>query len=156
MLYQDMSSRMRDRLPPPQYLNLLLVLQLGLYILLPTWRMIHTPWTYLGGIFVLVGLTLNIRATKQLKAIVSLDSSDIHKSLEMSGAYRISRNPIYLGGVIFSVGIAILLGTLVIFIFPIILFILLDRLYIPVEEKRLEKIFGQIYLQYKKKVKRWI
>ena len=68
---------------------------------------------------------------------------------------RISRNPIYLSGLLLSLGLAVLLGSLIPFFFPIALFLILDRLYIPSEEKRLAETFGQPYLDYKKSVRRW-
>jgi protein-S-isoprenylcysteine O-methyltransferase Ste14 len=58
--------------------------------------------------------------------------------------------------VILSLGVAILLGSLITFVFPIALLVILDRYYIPFEEKRLEETFGAEYLEYKQKVRRWI
>jgi protein-S-isoprenylcysteine O-methyltransferase Ste14 len=61
-----------------------------------------------------------------------------------------------LGGVILSLGIAVLLGSLITFVFPIVLLLILDQLYIPVEERKLEETFGKEYLEYKQRVRRWI
>ena len=58
--------------------------------------------------------------------------------------------------IIILFGIAILLGSIITFIFPIIFAILLDRFMIPVEEKNLEKKFGKKYLNYKRQVRRWM
>ena len=72
------------------------------------------------------------------------------------GPFRISRNPTYLSGVILLFGIAILLGSLITFAFPIALILILNGLYIPVEEAELEERFGTEYVEYKRKVRRWI
>jgi len=52
-------------------------------------------------------------------------------------------------------GIAILLGSLPPFIFPLVFTIIIDRSFIQNEESKLEKLFGKEYLAYKKRVNRW-
>lgn len=147
---------MRDKLLSPRYLNILLMLQLGFHFVLPIASVIHSPWSYLGAIIILISLALNVWAVRQLKKDATIDFFEIPRSLETGGVFRISRNPIYLSGVMLSLGIAILFGSLITFVFPVVLWVILDRLYIPTEEMRLERIFGDEYLQYKQKVRRWI
>jgi protein-S-isoprenylcysteine O-methyltransferase Ste14 len=62
----------------------------------------------------------------------------------------------YLGGIFLGFGLAIFLGSLVSFIFPTIFFLLLQFLFIPQEEDQLKTIFGKEYLDYKKRVRKWI
>ena len=76
--------------------------------------------------------------------------------LVTEGAFQYSRNPIYLGGMVFFFGLAILLGSLVGFIFPAIIFMLVHFLYIPNEEEELKTMFGEEYLDYLKRVRKWI
>lgn len=61
----------------------------------------------------------------------------------------------YLGGVIVLIGVAMLLGSLVSFCFPVLLFLLLDLIYIRSEEREMEERFGIDYLEYKQTVRRW-
>ena len=77
-------------------------------------------------------------------------------SLITSGPYRFSRNPLYLGGNVF-----IFLGASLLFGSPAALVI--TALGIPLtdwmirrEEKQLQQTFGQEWLNYKKRVRRWI
>lgn len=147
---------MRDKLPSPKYLNILLVFQLGFHFVLPVTRVISSPWSYLGVIIIFLSLALNLWTVRQLKKEATIDFFEIPKRLETGGVFRISRNPVYLSGVTLSLGIAILLGSLITFVFPVALWLILDRLYIPAEEAGLERIFGHEYLQYKEKVRRWI
>ncbi len=75
--------------------------------------------------------------------------------LKTRGLYKISRNPIYFG---FNL---ITLSSIIYFINPIILVpgiysIVVYHLIIIGEEKFLEKAFGEAYLEYKKKVRRYI
>ena len=90
------------------------------------------------------------------KSKTTVKPHEIPTILELSGPFRISRHPMYLGMVAILLGIAILLGSLVTSIFPIFFIILMEILFIPTEERNLKKIFGKEYLDYKKKVRRWI
>jgi protein-S-isoprenylcysteine O-methyltransferase Ste14 len=49
-----------------------------------------------------------------------------------------------------------LFGTLVTFAFPVIFVTLIEFFIIPGEERKLEKIFGEPYREYKKSVRRWM
>jgi protein-S-isoprenylcysteine O-methyltransferase Ste14 len=148
---------MRNKLLPPTCLNTFLVLAIGLHFILPIKRIIHSPYTYLGLIIILFGVALNVWSTRLLKKKrATIDLYETPTRLVTDGPFRISRNPLYLGGVILSLGIAVLLGSLITFVFPTALLLILDKLYIPAEEKRLEKTFGKEYLEYKQRVRRWI
>ena len=148
---------MKSKPVPPTYLNIFLVLAIGLHFILPIKRIIHSPYTYLGLILILFGIVLNMWTTRLLKAkSKTIDFYETANRLVTDGPFRISRNPIYLSGVILSLGIAILLGSLITFVFPIVLLLILDRLYVPSEEERLETRFGKEYLAYKHRVRRWI
>lgn len=77
--------------------------------------------------------------------------------LVMSGLYGIVRNPMHLGWIIVLLGVTILEQSFVLLVIFIPLFVLIHVLYIKlVEEKELEKKFGQAYLDYKKCVPMWL
>jgi len=77
-------------------------------------------------------------------------------SLQTTDVYGISRNPMYTGLAIAYLGISCLLGTWWHFIlFPLLLFIVYAYVIVP-EEKYLVREFGQAYLDYKLKVRRWL
>ena len=148
---------MKKNLPPPKYLNMFLILVIVLHFFWPIKRIILAPFNYLGLGFILIGVVLNVWSAKVLREKkTTIDFYEIPNSLVVTGPFSRSRNPIYLSGVILSFGLAILLGSLIAFLFPIALLVILDRLYIPSEEKSLEKTFGGRYLDYKNKVGRWI
>ncbi len=134
-----------------------MVLAIGLHFIFPIRQIIELPYRLLGLIFIFLGLILNIwsiKVLKEKKTPIDFDKQTIR--LVTDGPFLISRNPIYLSGVLVSLGLAISLGSLVTFIFPIVLFLILDKYHIPYEEKKLEKIFGKEYIKYKIKIKRWI
>ena len=74
-------------------------------------------------------------------------------SLVITGLYKIVRNPMHLGWTIVLIGLALLMQSFTLLVIFIPLFILVHILYLKfIEEKELEKKFGQAYLDYKKSV----
>jgi hypothetical protein len=71
------------------------------------------------------------------------------------GPYRFTRNPMYLGHMIFMAGLAITFRS-----WPALVLLLVNIPWFHMralkDEARLEKRFGEPYLAYKRKVKRWI
>lgn len=105
----------------------------------------------------LCGIALNLAASASLRnSRTVLEFKYTPTRLVATGPFQISRNPIYLGGIIVLLGIAILLGSLVTFLFPLLLFLILDLVYVPIEEREMEALFGTEYIDYKRKVRRWL
>jgi protein-S-isoprenylcysteine O-methyltransferase Ste14 len=77
-------------------------------------------------------------------------------ALITDGVYRISRHPMYLGFVLILLGLAVLLGSLTPFIIVPVFVIVMDRVFIVVEERMLEEKFGQAWLDYKAQIRRWV
>ena len=72
------------------------------------------------------------------------------------GSYRFSRNPMYLAMAFLYLGLAIAInGLLIIVLLPVLLGILSFGV-ISREERYLERKFGEDYLRYKAKVRRWL
>jgi protein-S-isoprenylcysteine O-methyltransferase Ste14 len=72
------------------------------------------------------------------------------------GVYRFTRNPMYVGMVVIYVGIALLIRSPWALVLLPLVVLLVDRLVIAKEERYLAGKFGQPYLAYKSKVRRWI
>lgn len=72
------------------------------------------------------------------------------------GPFRITRNPMYLQMLLVCVGFAIMLWNLWILLLVPLCAWLLQRLVIAPEEAYLERKFGETYLAYKRRVRRWI
>lgn len=74
----------------------------------------------------------------------------------VEGMYRFTRNPMYLGMLIFCIGFAIILSDIWILILTPVCGWLLYNIAIRHEEAYLEEKFGDSYRAYKQKVRRWI
>ena len=148
---------MKIKLMPPMIFYGFILLAIILNLFLPIKKMIVQPYNYLGIVLILVGLLIDVLAWMLFRRRkTTLNPYKRPLKLVNSGLFKISRNPMYLGMDLVLWGLLIFFGSLITFIFPILFIILIEKLFIRFEEKNLEKMFGKKYLNYKKKVRRWI
>lgn len=103
------------------------------------------------------GLWLLLWAQRQFrKNGTTVNPYETPKTLITTGPYSYTRNPMYLGLTLVLLGIAIKLGTAAYFLAPPAFLITIDRLFVPMEERKLEKLFRKKYLTYKSRVRRWV
>jgi protein-S-isoprenylcysteine O-methyltransferase Ste14 len=77
-------------------------------------------------------------------------------SLQTNGIYNISRNPMYAGLAMMYLGITCFVGNWWnIILFPLLI-VIVQAYIITREEQYLTRRFGQVYLDYKTKVRRWL
>lgn len=77
-------------------------------------------------------------------------------ALVFDGPYRFTRNPIYVGFALIYAGAAIWSGiTWALIVLPAVLFVVATSV-IAREERYLESTFGDEYLNYKSRVRRWL
>ncbi|WP_293779532.1 isoprenylcysteine carboxylmethyltransferase family protein [uncultured Oxalicibacterium sp.] len=72
------------------------------------------------------------------------------------GVFRLSRNPMYLSLLLLLVAYAIRLDSLAVWIAPVVFVAYVTRFQIMPEERVLTKKFGEAYLTYKHRTRRWI
>jgi len=147
----------KNNLLPTGYLLIAIVIILLIHFTLPFARLIPIPWNLVGILPLGFGIWINLVADKAFhRCGTTVKPFEEPNTLITSGVFLISRNPMYLGFVSILVGIALLLGTLSPYLVVIAYVILVDRMFIAVEEKNLEHIFSSAYLKYKKNVRRWL
>jgi len=86
----------------------------------------------------------------------TLSPADPTKNLVVKGIYRYSRNPMYIGVTLALVGEVIFTLSSALLVYSTIVFIAFNLFIILVEEPRLRRDFGEEYLAYCRKVRRWV
>ena len=145
------------KIMPTTYFIAFMVLSIGMHFLYPIQKILYPPFTYFGFILILVGIIINLWTDRLFKKTnTTVKPFKDPTVLLTAGPFRISRHPMYLGMVSILLGVAIIHGTIITFLFPILFSIIMEFLFIPFEEQNLKRIFGVQYVDYKKKVRRWI
>jgi protein-S-isoprenylcysteine O-methyltransferase Ste14 len=142
--------------PPPIYL---LALLLGLLLD----RSRHVPflprgvarlfgWPLVGGAMTLAAWF----ARTMRRADTTMHINKPVSSVVQDGPFRFSRNPGYLSLTMLYAGIAVLRNALwAIVLLPLVVYVI-QREVIEREEGYLERTFGEEYLNYKARVRRWV
>ncbi len=147
----------RRRILPPVWFLLAVLLAIGLHYVMPIMRVVPAPWSYSGALLVVLGLALSATGAGAFKRVgTPVVPFEPSTTLVTDGLYRFTRNPMYLGLVSALLGAAILLGSLGALV-PVPLFAwILQTQFIKGEERFLEEIFGERYLAYQQRVRRWL
>ena len=145
------------RIPPPILAALYLLTALGLHYLFPHTRIITSPHRFLGIAILGTGIFLTGWAFRLFKKKGTTPNPyGTPTAVVATGPFRFSRNPMYLGVSLVLLGVAIFVGTVPLFLAPLAFFLTMNAVFIPREEKTLERIFGREYLDYKNRVRRWL
>jgi len=110
---------------------------------------------FIGSFFVIIGTIIFLVAYFNLNSLKDLKSKSDSSELKTNGIYAISRNPIYFGLHIITIGFFLIIPTLINCVL-IIIFIINLHYRIKLEEIELEENFGKPYIDYKKKVFRYV
>lgn len=146
-----------QRLLPPFFFLVCVVMMALLSTYYPILRFLEYPWTLIGILDLIGGLSITLIAGVQfMRAKTNLKTFNKPDQFVTSGLFRFSRNPMYLGFAISTFGVALYLGALSPFLICALFIAVVDRWYISYEEKMMAETFGQTYLDYKAKVRRWL
>lgn len=126
---------------------------------IPLYQWLEKPSNQLSLIFIGVAFTLDgwslwlfFRAKTTFNPMNPSNTSH----LVITGLYRISRNPMYLGLLLMLIGWALYLGSVSpLLVLPLFVW-LLTKMQIEPEEEILIQKFGQEYKDYQRRVRRWI
>lgn len=97
-----------------------------------------------------------VRAFRQAKTTVSPTKPENASSLVISGVYRITRNPMYVGFLLMLVAWCALLAAPWAIVGPVAFFLYIGKFQIAPEERVMLQKFGADYLAYKARVRRWL
>lgn len=144
-------------IPPKLLLVSAIILSYIASILTPGLRLGGFPLNFLGFGLIAAGIGLFLWSKKLFqKHKTTLNPRGRPISLITVGPYRISRNPIYLGFLLITIGTALVFTNVLAFVGPLVFFFFINSLVIPFEEDMLTKIFGTSYQDYRSRTRRWL
>ncbi len=145
------------RFPPPLIFVLLIFIGGGLDYLWPLGMGVPDSFQPVGIAITLFGVAVAILVNAVFKRVgTAIEPWKPTTQLITTGLYRWSRNPIYAGFCLFNIGIGIAVNSLWIVLTAIPGAILVYHIAIKKEESYLEEKFGKEYLDYKRRVRRWL
>lgn len=112
-----------------------------------------------AGVLLIVGLSLMIVAVASFiaaKTTVNPLRPSRTSSLVTTGIFRISRNPMYLGDLLVLAALAVWLGNVVNVVLLVFFIWYINRFQVFPEERALTNLFGESYVAYCSRVRRWL
>lgn len=119
---------------------------------------IPSPWRWLAGGVLFVGGLALVVAGFRTQTLAGTDPLPGHPSTRVvtHGVYAFTRNPMYLGMLMASLGLVALFDSLWALGLLLVGLILIHPHVILWEERYLARKFGEEYLSYRQRVRRWI
>lgn len=152
----ELNAPRRGPLPPAIFLGSL-VAQGVAHWTVPIADLVPEAWRLLGVVPIVIGIVLTVTADGRFKAArTAVSPFGEPSALVTGGPFRYSRNPMYLGMVLILIGIAAALGSLSPFLVPPAFAWVLTTRFIQMEEAKMERLFGEAYVRYRSRVRRWL
>jgi len=117
---------------------------------------LQTPVAALLLVIALLLMAAAVRSFFVVKTTVNPIKPSTASHLVTTGLFAWSRNPIYLGDLLFLVALALWLGHWATFALIPLFVAYLNHFQIVPEEQALDKLFGDEYRAYKARVRRWL
>lgn len=149
--------KMPSRLYPPHYLLLSILSIVGIDSLLQV-PFVSSTIALVGGLlFLLSGIVLAASAARLFsKAKTGIVPFSESTKLVVSGAYRFTRNPMYLGMFFCLIGVTLLLNNVLGLLVLLLFFFIIRQKFVLKEEVQMQETFGDDYAQFKARIRRWI
>ena len=144
------------RIPPPIWMFLFLAIAWAAGRSRPAMLIAQRPNLGLALAAMGIGLALWAISLFLAEGTELKPASKANKTLVVRGPFRFTRNPMYLGLVLFSLGAAFWIGTGPMFAVPVLVFWVANRVHIPFEEEKMRRQFGTAFDDYTHAVRRWI
>ncbi|MFT2091220.1 methyltransferase family protein [Paraglaciecola sp. 2405UD69-4] len=109
----------------------------------------------IGALGILVALA-GLVQFKIAKTTINPSKPDKTNQLVSSGIYRLTRNPMYLGMALVLLAAILKLGSLLGLITLPLFMLYITYFQIKPEERIIESLFGEQYINYKARVRRWL
>ena len=146
------------KLPPPFWALAYALIAVGASYLMGWPRVTGSPLVWLRVVLVALGIGLSVTAAMLFRreGTEINPTSPTNRKLVTSGPFRLTRNPMYLGRVLVTLGIALWVGAWPMLLAPIAIFATANWVHIPFEEEKMRRQFGASFDAYASKTRRWI
>jgi protein-S-isoprenylcysteine O-methyltransferase Ste14 len=142
---------------PPRFLALAVATMIVLHVGLPGPVLLAGPVRLLAVLPIAVALWLLIGSAGRFARLGTAIRSDGEPSLLVAdGAFRFSRNPMYLGMLVLTGGLALALGTTTPWLVLPAFWALLRFRFVAYEEQMLAARFPEAWEAYRRRVRRWL
>ena len=142
---------------PPLIYLVALVIGIALSVVVPT-PILPRGWGIAFGVtLIVIAVWLSGWGVREMRRSGTSESTSIPATaLVTTGPFRFSRNPLYISLTLCYVGIALAARSLwSLLLLPVVL-VIIHRGVIHREERYLERRFGEDYVRYKARVRRWL
>jgi protein-S-isoprenylcysteine O-methyltransferase Ste14 len=142
--------------PPLLYLGTLFT-GLAVHYLRP-WNLMPGPWIRIAGAPLILagGFVASWGRKAMLRAGTNIFPGKPTLAIVTDGPYRYTRNPLYLGNLIVYAGLALVFNSIWLLLFMVPMILIIEWGIIRREERYLAAKFGDLYLNYKATVRRWM
>ena len=147
------------KIPPPV---VALAFGLLMWFATPLAAPVAAPFGYRVGVAAVlasIGVLIDLVAILtfwRARTTVNPMKPGVTSVLVTSGVYRFSRNPMYLGLLLFVLAWAVYLSSWLALFFVPVFVIYMNRFQIQPEERAMRSLFGPEYTSYQAKARRWL
>lgn len=149
---------LESRVPPPAIVLIMAAFMWLISRAVPSFHVDVPAHGWLAAVLVAVGFVTGSSGVATFRrAKTTVNPLKPHaSSLVTWGVYAISRNPMYLGGLVMLLGWAVFLSNPLAFLFLPLYVLYLNRFQIAPEERALTSLFGTTYAAYQLRARRWL
>ena len=146
------------RLPPPVWALAYTLIAIGASYLIGWPRVPGLPLVWPGVVLVVLGIGLSVTAAMLFRreGTEINPTSTANRKLVTSGPFRLTRNPMYLGLVLVTLGIALWIGAWPMLLARVAIFATANWAHIAFEEEKMRRQFGATFDVYVSNTRRWI
>ena len=151
-------NSLNNRIPPPFLFAFLALAMAGASLALPGVNVfggLRWPLVAVFFLLALIGVAA-VRGFTQAKTTIDPVHIDRASRLVTSGAFSITRNPMYVSMACLLVALAFYLSVPWLFLGPVLFVLFITRFQIIPEERVMTEKFGDAYATYRERVRRWI
>jgi protein-S-isoprenylcysteine O-methyltransferase Ste14 len=147
------------KIPPVAVVLLMAALMWLASWAMPAFGLEFPARAFLSATVAVTGLLISgfgIASFRQARTTVNPMQPGSASSLVVSGIYRLTRNPMYLGFLMVLLGWAMFLSNALALLFLPLFIFYMNRFQIEPEEKALHCLFGPQFVRYASQVRRWL